>query len=159
MRRAVEHRALMAIAMGDVGVANASTLAMATLDRGWTLYAHTPASGTPIKDCSDEDAVARVWESLATLHGHQISHGDLRAEEITFENGTARFGGFGSAEYGATDEQLQADVAQLLVTTTALYDADGRRRRCRRGLRQGIGAVGVATTDQVRHAITNPKVG
>ena len=47
MRRAVEHRALMAIAMGDVGVANASTLAMATLDRGWTLYAHTPASGHP----------------------------------------------------------------------------------------------------------------
>ncbi len=123
MRRAVEHRALMAIAMGDVGVSNASTLAMATLDRGWTLYAHTPTAGTPIKDCSDEDAVARVWESLATLHGHQISHGDLRAEEITFENGTARFGGFGSAEYGATDEQLQADVAQLLVTTTALYDA------------------------------------
>jgi uncharacterized protein (TIRG00374 family) len=96
---------------------------MAALDRGWTLYAHTPVSGTPIKDCSDEGAVARVWESLGTLHGHQISHGDLRVEEITFDDGTAQFGGFGSAEYGATDEQLQADVAQLLVTTTALYDA------------------------------------
>jgi glycosyltransferase 2 family protein len=123
MRRAVEHRALMAIAIGDVGVANTSTLAMAALDRGWTLYAHSPPSGTPIKDCSDADAVARVWESLATLHGLQISHGDLRVEEITFDDGAARFGGFGSAEYGATDEQLQADVAQLLVTTTALYDA------------------------------------
>jgi uncharacterized protein (TIRG00374 family) len=123
MRRAIEHRALMAIAMGDLGVANTSTVAMAALDRGWTLYAHTPVSGTPIKDCSDEGAVARVWESLGTLHGHQISHGDLRVEEITFDNGTAQFGGFGSAEYGATDEQLQADVAQLLVTTTALYDA------------------------------------
>jgi glycosyltransferase 2 family protein len=124
MRRAIEHRALMAIAMGDVGVANTSTLAMAALDRGWTLYAHTPPSGTPIKDCADEDAVARVWESLGTLHGHQISHGDLRVEEITFDDGTAQFGGFGSAEYGASDEQLQADVAQLLVTTTALYDAE-----------------------------------
>jgi uncharacterized protein (TIRG00374 family) len=123
MRRAIEHRALMAIAMGDLGVANTSTVAMAALDRGWTLYAHTPVSGTPIKDCSDEGAVARVWESLGTLHGHQISHGDLRVEEITFDDGTAQFGGFGSAEYGATDEQLQADVAQLLVTTTALYDA------------------------------------
>ena len=34
------------------------------------------------------------------------------------------FGGFGSAEYGATDNQLQSDLAQLLVTTSALYDAE-----------------------------------
>ena len=72
-----------------------------------------------------------MWESLCTLHNHQISHGDLRAEEITVDDGTARFGGFGSAEYGATDEQLQADVAQLLVTTTALptdgTETDGTR--------------------------------
>ena len=33
------------------------------------------------------------------------------------------FGGFDYAEYGATDAQLQSDIAQLLVTTTALYDA------------------------------------
>jgi uncharacterized protein (TIRG00374 family) len=121
MRRAVEHRALMAIAIGDVGVANSSTLAMAALDRGWTLYAHTPPSGTGIKDYTDEGAVDRVWESLGKLHDHQISHGDLRSREITVDEGTARFGGFGNAEYGATDEQLQADVAQLLVTTTDAY--------------------------------------
>jgi glycosyltransferase 2 family protein len=124
MHRAVEHRALMAIAIGDLGVANSSTMAMAPLDRGWTLYAHTPPSGTPIKNCTDEGAAARVWESLGTLHNCQISHGDLRNKEITIDDGTARFGGFGSAEYGATDEQLQADVAQLLVTTTALYGAE-----------------------------------
>ncbi|MBP1821506.1 flippase-like domain-containing protein [Mycobacterium sp. OAE908] len=125
MRRAVEHRALMAIAIGDLGVASTSTLAMAPLDRGWTLYAHTPPSGTPITDCRDDnDAVTRVWESLRTLHNCQISHGDLRGKEIRIDGGTARFGGFGSAEFGATDEQLQADVAQLLVTTTDLYGAE-----------------------------------
>jgi len=124
MRRAVEHRALMAIAIGDVGVANSSTLAMAALDRGWTLYAHTPPSGKGIDDFTGEGAVALVWESLGTLHDHQISHGDLRGKEITIEDGTARFGGFGNAEYGANDEQLQADVAQLLVTTTEVYGAE-----------------------------------
>jgi uncharacterized membrane protein YbhN (UPF0104 family) len=123
MRRAVEHRALMAIAIGDVGVANTTTIAMAPLDRGWTLYAHTPASGTAIDDHDDDGTVALVWESLGTLHDHQISHGDLRGKEITVDDGTARFGGFGSAEYGATDEQLQADIAQLLLTTTRLYGA------------------------------------
>ena len=124
MRRAVEHRALMAIAIGDLGVANTSILAMAPLYRGWTLYAHTPPSGIPLTDCAEEGAVTRAWESLGTLHDCQISHGDLRNKEITIDDGTARFGGFGSAEYGATDEQLQADVAQLLVTTSELYGAE-----------------------------------
>ena len=46
------------------------------------------------------------------------------SKEITVSHGAVFFGGFGSAEYGATDNQLQADIAQLLVTTSALYGAD-----------------------------------
>lgn len=123
MRRAVEHRALMAIAIGDVGVANTSTIAVATLDRGWMLYSHNPVRGIPLGECAKTTPVARAWESLRILNDHQISHGDLRGAEITVDDGTVLFGGFGSAEYGATDTQLQSDIAQLLVTTSALYDA------------------------------------
>jgi uncharacterized protein (TIRG00374 family) len=125
MRRAVEHRALMGIAIDDLGVANTTTMAMAALDRGWTLYAHSPARGVAIDESSaDEALVAPVWEGLALLHRHQISHGDLRGKEITVEDGTALFGGFGSAEFGATDAHLQADVAALLVSTTAIFGAE-----------------------------------
>jgi glycosyltransferase 2 family protein len=124
MRRVVEHRALMAIAIGDLGVANASMIAVAALDRGWTLYAHKPVRGTPINECATTTPVARVWESLRTLHDHQICHGDLRSREITVKDGAVLFGGFSSAEYCATDAQLQSDIAQLLVTTTALYGAE-----------------------------------
>jgi uncharacterized membrane protein YbhN (UPF0104 family) len=123
MRRAVEHRALMSIAIGDVGLANTSTVAVTPLDRGWTLYAYRPAHGAPIAECADATPVARVWRSLRSLHDHQISHGDLRGEEITVDDGAVLFGGFGEAEYGATTAQLQSDIAQLLVTTSALYDA------------------------------------
>ncbi|MGH3969795.1 MAG: lysylphosphatidylglycerol synthase transmembrane domain-containing protein, partial [Mycobacterium sp.] len=123
LRRAIEHRALMAIAIGDLGIANTATVAVAPLDRGWTLYAHLAARGTPIADCAATTPVDRVWESLRRLHEHQISHGDLRDKEITADDGTVLFGGFTTAEYGATDAQLQSDIAQLLVTTTALYDA------------------------------------
>ena len=122
MRRAVEHRALMAIAIADLGVANASPLAVAPLSRGWTLYAHTPARGTPLNEAKETTLVARVWGPLRVLHDHQISHGDLRANKITIDDGTALFGGFDHAEYGATDAQLQSDIAQLMVTTSALYD-------------------------------------
>lgn len=124
MRRAVEHRALMAIAVGELGVANTSTMAVAALDRGWTLYAHEPVRGTALDEMASETPVANVWKSLRILNDNQISHGDLRSHEITVSDGTVLFGGFGAAEYGATDAQLQSDIAQLLVTTTALYDAE-----------------------------------
>ncbi|HWX99412.1 MAG TPA: lysylphosphatidylglycerol synthase transmembrane domain-containing protein [Mycobacterium sp.] len=122
MRRVVEHRALMTIAVGEVGVANTSTIAVAELDRGWMLYAHHPVQGIPLDECASTTPVAKVWESLKTLQDQQISHGDLRSNEITVHDGAVLFGGFGSAEYGAVDAQIQSDLAQLLVTTSALYD-------------------------------------
>nr|WP_090276511.1 lysylphosphatidylglycerol synthase transmembrane domain-containing protein [Mycolicibacterium komanii]CRL69926.1 putative integral membrane protein [Mycolicibacterium komanii] len=128
MRRLVEHRALMAIAIGELKIANTSTIAVAALDRGWTLYAHTPPRGIPISECVDSMPVSRVWESLRELHDCQISHGDLRNSEITVDDDAVLFGGFDNAEYGATDAQLRSDIAQLLVTTTHLYDAQSAVR-------------------------------
>ena len=124
MRRAVEHRALMAIAICELGVANTEAIAVGALDRGWTLFAHKPIRGASLKQCATATPVTRVWESLRKLQDHQISHGDLRDAEITVEDGTVLFGGFGNAEYGATENQLQSDIAQLLVTTSALYGAE-----------------------------------
>ncbi|MGZ4582832.1 MAG: lysylphosphatidylglycerol synthase transmembrane domain-containing protein [Mycobacterium sp.] len=122
MRRAVEHRALMAIAIGELDLANTSTIAVAPLSRGWMLYSHRPRRGKPIDECAETTPVARLWESLHVLNGHLISHGDLRSQEITVEDGAVLFGDFFSAEYGANDAQLQSDIAQMLVTTSALYD-------------------------------------
>ncbi len=124
MRRAIEHRALMAIAVGDVGLANTAPIAVSALERGWTLYAHRPAQGIPIDECADQTPVARLWDALAVLHSQQISHGDLRSKEITVVDGTPLFGGFSLAEYGASEAHLHNDIAQLLVTTTDLYGAD-----------------------------------
>lgn len=121
MRRAVEHRGLMTIAVSELGLANTKTLTVAALDRGWTLIARTPARGEPI---TDQTPVHDIWQALATLHKHQISHGDLRPSQLTVEDGVVLFGGLDDAEYGASDVQLQSDMAQLLVTTTALYGAE-----------------------------------
>ena len=121
MHRAVEHRALMAIAIGEVGVASTTPIAVATLERGWTLYAHKPARGTPIRDCVPAPPVAAVWESLAALHDQRMSHGDLRSKQITVDDGKVLFGGFTHAEYGASEAHLHTDIAHLLVTTTDVY--------------------------------------
>ncbi|OBB67290.1 lysylphosphatidylglycerol synthase transmembrane domain-containing protein [Mycobacterium sp. 852014-50255_SCH5639931] len=122
MRRAVEHRALMTIAIGQVNLANTATIAVATLDRGWILYSHKPPDGLPLGRCAQSTPVENVWRALRSLNDQQIAHGDLRGNEITVDDGAVLFGGFHSAEYGATEAQLQSDIAQLLVTTSALYD-------------------------------------
>ena len=89
MRRAVEHRALMAIAIGDLGLSNTSTMAVAALDRGWTLYAHKPARGDPARRMRGGDpGHSTCGNRCDTLHEHQISHGDLRSSEITVDDGT-----------------------------------------------------------------------
>ncbi|MGE2719305.1 flippase-like domain-containing protein [Mycolicibacterium celeriflavum] len=163
MRRLVEHRALMAIAIGELKIANTSTIAVAALDRGWTLYAHTPPRGIPISECVDSIPVSRVWESLRELHDCQISHGDLRSSEITVDDDAVLFGGFDNAEYGATDAQLRSDIAQLLVTTTHLYDAQS-------AVRAAIDAFGkdtvlsasrrltmAAVPLRIRHSVTEAK--
>ncbi|WP_123027651.1 lysylphosphatidylglycerol synthase transmembrane domain-containing protein [Mycolicibacterium stellerae] len=163
MRRIVEHRALMAIAIGDLGIANTSPMAVTPLDRGWTLYAHTPDRGTPLDEVTETTLMPRIWGSLRTLHDQHISHGDLRAKKITVDGDTVLFGGFDFAEYGATDAQLQSDVAQLLMTTSALYDVPT-------AVRAAIGVFGksavltasarltkAAVPKRIREVIPDPK--
>lgn len=124
LRRVVEHRALMTIAVGELGLANTTPISLSTLDRGWTIYAHEPARGVPLVECADLVPVERVWESLGVLHGEQMSHGDLRRTLMTADDGKVLFGSFEYAEYGATDAHLHTDIAQLLVTTSDLYGTE-----------------------------------
>jgi len=98
MRRAVEHGALMAIAMGDLGVANTSPVVVAALERGWSLSARTPVRGVCIGESAATTPVSAVWEALRVVHEQQISHGDLRCAEITVDDGHVLFGGFGESE-------------------------------------------------------------
>lgn len=163
MHRSVEHRALMTIAAGDLDVANTTTLTVAGLERGWTMYAHTAPRGR-LLDHIDDCEVTKVWESLAVLQRHQISHGDLRATEITVDDtGTVLFGGFGNSEYGASDEQLQSDIAQLLLTTTEKFGAEPAVRAAiavlgAEAVLDGSGRLTKsAIPARIRKTITDPK--
>ncbi|WP_306357285.1 MULTISPECIES: lysylphosphatidylglycerol synthase transmembrane domain-containing protein [unclassified Nocardia] len=123
MRRAVEHRALMGIAIGDLGLGSNKPLTVAALDRGWMLYAHTVAAGEPLADTHGEQ-LADVWRALDTMHKAQISHGELRAEDVRVAGGDVLFGGFTQSEFGAYEARFQSDVAQLLVTTADVFGAE-----------------------------------
>ncbi|MGX1804927.1 lysylphosphatidylglycerol synthase transmembrane domain-containing protein [Nocardia sp. NPDC055321] len=125
MRRAVEHRALMGIALGDLGLGSNKPLTVAAVDRGWMLYAHTEPQGHPLTADDGETALTAVWQALDKMHKAQISHGDLRAEDIRIlEDGQVRFGGFMQSEFGAYEVRFQSDVAQLLLTGSALFGTE-----------------------------------
>lgn len=121
MRRAVEHRALMGLAIKGLGAAGSNPLAVAALDRGWTLYAHSMPLGEPIEADHADTTLTALWTALNTLHSNQISHGNLHRDELRIDRGRALFCGFGLAELGASDTQMQSDVAQLLFTTAGLF--------------------------------------
>ncbi|WP_306364461.1 lysylphosphatidylglycerol synthase transmembrane domain-containing protein [Nocardia sp. CC227C] len=120
MRRAVEHRALMGIAIGDLGLGSNKPLTVAALDRGWMLYAHTVSAGDPLAETHVEQ-LGDVWRALDTMHRAQISHGELRADDVRVAGGDVLFGGFTQSEFGAYDARFQSDVAQLLVTTADVF--------------------------------------
>src|SRR5690606_38592 len=62
LRRAVEHRAWMAIAVGDLGMAARAPVAVASLDRGWMLYARTVPRGQPLAELGEE-VLPGLWQS------------------------------------------------------------------------------------------------
>ncbi|MGW4738666.1 lysylphosphatidylglycerol synthase domain-containing protein [Nocardia xishanensis] len=137
MHRAVEHRALMTIAAGDLDLAGQQVIAVAALDRGWMLYAHTDSGGVPIAETPIE-RLPTVWKALDALHSGRIAHGDLRPDDIRVTEDAVLFSGFGSAEFGASDTQVQSDIAQLLVTTAAIYGKES-------AVRAAIDALGEQT--------------
>ncbi|QBJ97378.1 flippase-like domain-containing protein [Rhodococcus sp. ABRD24] len=128
--RAVEHRALMGIAISDLGLAASKPTVVATLDRGWELYAHPMSRGAPLATLATDNSgprealLAMVWSSLGDLHDHQITHGDLRAADIRIDDGHALFDGFSYAELGLAESQVQSDNAQLLLTTASLFGVE-----------------------------------
>ncbi|MQY27131.1 lysylphosphatidylglycerol synthase transmembrane domain-containing protein [Nocardia aurantia] len=138
LRRAVEHRALMGIAIGDLGLAAGKPLTVAALGRGWTLYAHTVPQGPVLSAASDrtvpgeQGLLTMVWRALQELHRAQISHGDLRTDEIRVTDGRVLFGGFMLAEFGAYPVRFRSDVAQLLLSTAGLFGAEPAVRTARR---------------------------
>lgn len=64
-----------------------------------------------------DDLLAATWAQVRLLHEHRVAHRDLvRANVLVGEDGAPWLVDFGNAEQGAGDDQLGADVAELLAS-------------------------------------------
>jgi uncharacterized membrane protein YbhN (UPF0104 family) len=125
VRGAVEHHALMAMAVARAGVRAPKLLAAAEVGPFAAVLAYRPSEGTPLdqrasRDLSDAD-LAAFWELLSLLQRAQIAHRGLSLENLLLdERGGAGLSETGTGDIAAADLSLRIDVAQLLTTLALL---------------------------------------
>ena len=68
----------------------------------------------------DEGAIPDAWRQTTLLHAAGIAHGRLDHEHLLVRNGSVAIVGWERASTAARRRTLDADVAQLLATTTAV---------------------------------------
>jgi len=127
--QAAEHQALVAVMAERAGAAvpavrqvvkSADGSAVLAMDRvdGWSLDL-TPAQRV------DDTMIRALWTQVDALHRARIAHRSLRAANVVVD-GTARpwIVDFSFAELGATDRQIELDVAELLASLAVIAGAE-----------------------------------
>ena len=125
VRGAVEHQALMAMAVAKAGVRAPELLAAAEVGPFAAVLAYRPAEGSALdesgsQDLSDTD-LAAFWHLLDLLQRAQIAHRGLSADSLLLdEHGAASLRETGTGDIAAADLSLRIDVAQFLTTMALL---------------------------------------
>ncbi len=123
VRRAVEHEAFVAGRAAAVGVSTPSVLGLGTLadDRGMFVVFESVDGETLDRAEELSDQLLRsAWSQIQVLRRAGIAHRDLRAANLMRVGDAAWVIDFGFAEVAATQDLLDRDLAELLVSTSAL---------------------------------------
>jgi tRNA A-37 threonylcarbamoyl transferase component Bud32 len=140
LRRSVEHEALVAYAVRDVGVRTPRVVAFANAAPDGYVLAYEAIAGRSLDRLEPgeitDDVLARVWTQLARLRAHRIAHRDLRLANVFLaDDGAAWIIDFGFSELAASDELLATDLAELLASSATRVGAE-------RAVAAGMAAVG-----------------
>jgi glycosyltransferase 2 family protein len=125
VRAAVEHNALMAMAVARAGVNAPQLVAAAEVGPFAAVLAYRPPEGTALdsarsQSLSDAD-LAALWQLLILLQRAQIAHRGLTPDNLLIdERGSAGLNATGTGDIAAADLSLRIDVAQLLTTLALL---------------------------------------
>jgi uncharacterized membrane protein YbhN (UPF0104 family) len=140
IRGAVEHHALMAMALARAGVRAPELLAAADVGPLAAVLAYrTPRGATldPAKATAlAEKDLAAFWQLLARLQRARIAHRGLSLDHLMLdEHGCAGLTESGTGDIAAADLSLRLDVAQLLTTLALLVGSQ-------RAVSSGVAALG-----------------
>ncbi len=140
VRSAVEHHALMAMAVARAGVSAPELLAAAEVGPFAAVLAYRPNEGTTLAQVepdslSDAD-LASFWQLLTLLERAQIAHRGLSLDNLLLDRrGGAGLRATGTGDIAAADLSLRIDVAQLLTTLALIVGPD-------RAVASGVSSLG-----------------
>lgn len=125
VRNAVEHQALMAMALAKAGVPAPELLAATEVGPFAAALAYRPPSGEPLASTDgallSEGALEAVWRLLALLQQARIAHRGLSTEHLLLDRGGgAALSEVGMGDIAAADLALRLDTAQLLTSMALL---------------------------------------
>lgn len=122
LRRSVEHEALVSLQARDVGVRTPRLRAIASVGPESIGLAYDRIDGGSM-DRLDGDVpdalLVSLWQQVAVLRAHRIAHRDLRRANVFVDDeGAPWIIDFGFSEVAASEQLLDADIAQLLAATS-----------------------------------------
>ena len=126
-RDRVEHEALVTMLAGEAGVRVPRVRAVVPSARDAAVIAVDHLAGRSLADPDVEvsdDALADAWNQLGRLHAVRIAHRSLGPDRVLVDDDRAAVVALESARVAASDEQLAADRAALLVDTALVVGAD-----------------------------------
>jgi len=127
LRRTVEHEALVALAVRDMGVRTPPFVAFAQADPNGFVLAYEQIAGKSFDRVPDmtDAALAGIWEQVALMRRHRVAHRDLRLANVFLgDDGQSWIIDFGFSELAASDLLLHTDVAELLASSTTAVGVD-----------------------------------
>lgn len=121
LRRAVEHEAMTSVWAERAGVRTPDLAAVTELDDGSMVLVYGMVKGRSIDSVAPEELtdgfLHGIWKQVAILRRARIAHRDLRRANVFMtESGEPMIIDFGFGEVSASDELLEQDVAQLILS-------------------------------------------
>jgi len=115
--QAADDEALALSVLGAAGVNVPKLVAVARVGPDTSLIVTSRPSGTPLAQLEDlsDAALADVWSQVAAMQTRRIAHRRLTADNVLVDEGRVTLDDARWVARDATDEQLGADVAELLV--------------------------------------------
>jgi len=142
IRGAIEHQALMAMAVARSGVRAPELLAACEVGPFAVVLAYRPPAGSALdqesSDVKDRD-LAALWHLLGHLQQAQIAHRGLSLDSLQLDqHGGASLRETGTGDIAAADLSLRLDVAQFLTTMALLVGPQ-------RAVASGVASLGSQT--------------
>ncbi len=143
LRRTVEHEALIALLARDLGVRTPRLRGVAGVGSDSMLLAYDLIDGRSLDSLDptqiDDGVLAALWEQVRLMRSRRVAHRDLRLANVFLaDSGEPWIIDFGFSEAAATDELLDADVAQLLASSATMVGPD-------RAVAAAVGTLGAET--------------